>query len=128
MPATVLMTPFVHGAGLLTQARLLESVVPIVAGSTVIMLVGLIEDKFGLSALTLPFLYLMDLVKAIKAWNPDRAPHMMTMHTNGQTVPELLGPPPAVKYVVAGIFSVGWATKMPTAVSIAYFFLYPLPG
>ena len=34
------------------------------------------------------------------------------MNTNGQTVPSI-GPPPWTKGVVAGIFSVGWATRIP---------------
>ena len=53
--------------------------------------------------------------EATRAWNPESAPHMITMQTNGQTEPGTTGPPPWMKGVVAGIFSVGWATKIPTA-------------
>ena len=38
---------------------------------------------------------------------------MITMHTNGHTGPQTTGPPPEMNGVVAGIFSAGWATKMP---------------
>ena len=40
---------------------------------------------------------------------------MMTMHTNGHSGPLITGPPPEMNGVVAGIFSAGWATTMPTA-------------
>ena len=57
----------------------------------------------------------------------DSAPHMITMHTNGQTVPGTTGPPPEMKGVVAGIFNVGWATKIPTAsTAITPIFMYEL--
>ena len=42
-----------------------------------------------------------------RAWNPDSAPHMITMHTNGQTVPGTTGPSPLMKGVAAGIFNSG---------------------
>ena len=55
------------------------------------------------------------------------APHMMTMQTNGQTVPEITGPPPPRNGVVAGIFNTGCAAKMPTAnTAITPIFMYEL--
>ena len=30
----------------------------------------------------------------IRAWKPDKAPHMITIVTKGQTLPETTGPPP----------------------------------
>ena len=65
--------------------------------------------------------------EAISAWNPERAPHIITMHTNGHTAPETTGPPPARNGVVAGIFRSGWATKIPTAKTIITpIFMYEL--
>ena len=63
--------------------------------------------------------------EAIKAWNPDSAPHMITMHTKGQTEPGTTGPPPDMKGVVAGMCNGGCATKIPTASSpITPIFMY----
>ena len=56
---------------------------------------GLMSDSFLIILGVVP--------EATRAWNPDSAPHMMTMQTNGHTVPETTGPPPAMKCVVAGI-------------------------
>ena len=52
---------------------------------------------------------------------------MITMQTNGQTVPGTTGPPPWMNGVVAGIFRSGWATKIPTAnTTITPIFMYEL--
>ncbi len=51
----------------------------------------------------------------------------MTMQMNGHTGPEIKGPPPEMKGVTAGIFSVGCAAISPTAsTAITPIFMYEL--
>jgi hypothetical protein len=49
-----------------------------------------------------------------RAWNPEIAPHMMVMKTNGNTFPGTMGPPPATNSVTGGICRAGLAAMVPT--------------
>ncbi len=67
------------------------------------------------------------VLELTRAWNPDSAPHMITMHTKGHTVPGTTGPSPPINGVVAGIFNTGQAATIPTAsTTITPIFMYEL--
>ncbi len=50
----------------------------------------------------------------IRAWNPEMAPQAIVMHTNGQTLPGIIGPPPCMNGVTAGMLSSGLTKNIPT--------------
>ena len=67
------------------------------------------------------------VLELTRAWKPDNAPHMITMHTKGQTEPGTTGPSPWIKGVAAGIFNTGQAATIPTAsITITPIFMYEL--
>ena len=43
------------------------------------------------------------------AWNPEMAPQAMVMNRNGNSLPGMIGPPPWMNWVIAGIMQVGAA-------------------
>ena len=53
----------------------------------------------------------------ISVWNPDIAPHAMVIITYGQTGPGMIGPPPWMNFVVAGMMRLGWTNTIPIASS-----------
>ena len=44
---------------------------------------------------------------AISAWKPEIAPQAMVMKAKGKSGPGMIGPPPPVNWLNAGIFSSG---------------------
>jgi hypothetical protein len=54
--------------------------------------------------------------EAIRAWNPDSAPHAIVMKTNGNSAPANTGPAPLEANSVTGSFFItGSVTMMPIA-------------
>ena len=52
---------------------------------------------------------------AISAWKPEIAPQAIVMKTNGKSGPGMIGPPPAMYCVTAGICSAGFTRITPSA-------------
>ena len=51
----------------------------------------------------------------IVAWKPESAPQAMVMKRNGITGPPMIGPPPWMNSVMAGMWNVGITKAMPMA-------------
>jgi hypothetical protein len=51
----------------------------------------------------------------ISEWKPDIAPHAMVMNIKGNSFPGMIGPPPSVNLVTAGICMVGAIITTPMA-------------